>query len=88
MPLCDTLLRAAEQGLYRFYTSPKILEETTRNLTKILVEKQTFSLLTKQAEDNNYKLIDLLKRLEKSRVNEFVQVMQLAIMEEERENYL
>ena len=39
MPLCDTLLRAAEASLYRFHTSEQILEETTRNLTKILVKR-------------------------------------------------
>lgn len=46
MPLCDTLLRAAEKGLYRFYTSPKILEETTRNLAKILIDRNKFDLDT------------------------------------------
>jgi hypothetical protein len=32
MPLCDTLLRAAEQKLYRIFLSQKILEDTTRNM--------------------------------------------------------
>lgn len=36
MPLCDTLLRAAEASLYRFHTSEQILEETAINLAKIL----------------------------------------------------
>lgn len=34
MPLCDTLLRIAEKGLYRLHFSQKILDETTRNLVK------------------------------------------------------
>ena len=34
MPLCDTLLRIAEKGLYRLYFSQKILDETTSNLVK------------------------------------------------------
>lgn len=32
MPLCDTLLRAAEQNLYRIVLSQKILEDATRNM--------------------------------------------------------
>lgn len=32
MPLCDTLLRAAEQKLYRIVLSQKILEDATRNM--------------------------------------------------------
>ena len=32
MPLCDTLLRAAEQKLYRIVLSRKILEDATRNM--------------------------------------------------------
>jgi predicted nucleic acid-binding protein len=32
MPLCDTLLRAAEQQLYRIVLSQKILEDATRNM--------------------------------------------------------
>jgi hypothetical protein len=32
MPLCDTLLRAAEQDLYRIILSQKILEDATRNM--------------------------------------------------------
>ncbi len=39
MPLCDTLLRAAEKSLYRFHTSPKILEETHRNLVKLFTRR-------------------------------------------------
>lgn len=34
MPLCDTLLRAAEANLYRLYFSQEILDEVTRNLIK------------------------------------------------------
>lgn len=34
MPLCDTLLRIAEAGLYRLHLSQEILDETTRNLVK------------------------------------------------------
>lgn len=34
MPLCDTLLRAAEAGLYRVHFSPKILDDATGNLVK------------------------------------------------------
>jgi predicted nucleic acid-binding protein len=33
-PLRDTLLRAAEYGLYRVHWSQKILDETTKNLVK------------------------------------------------------
>lgn len=32
MPLCDTILRAAEQNLYRIVLSQKILEDATRNM--------------------------------------------------------
>ena len=32
MPLCDTILRAAEQNLYRIILSQKILEDATRNM--------------------------------------------------------
>ena len=32
MPLCDTILRAAEQNLYRIVLSQKILENATRNM--------------------------------------------------------
>lgn len=46
MPICDTLLRAAEKGLYRFYTSPKILDETTKNQAKILVKQKKYNLVT------------------------------------------
>lgn len=49
MPLSDTLLRAAEKGLYRFYTSDKILEETERNLVKILEKKFEPSLAQQKA---------------------------------------
>jgi len=34
MPLCDTLLRAAEAEFYRPYFSQEILDEVTRNLVK------------------------------------------------------
>ena len=34
MPLCDTLLRVAEEGLYRLHFSQEILSETTRNLVQ------------------------------------------------------
>ncbi|MEI6441667.1 MAG: PIN domain-containing protein [Nostocales cyanobacterium ELA583] len=34
MPLCDTLMRAAEAGLYEFYFSQEILDGATRNLVK------------------------------------------------------
>jgi hypothetical protein len=34
MPLCDTLLRAAEKALYRPYISSEILDGATRNLIK------------------------------------------------------
>lgn len=33
-PVRDTLLRAAEHGLYRVHWSPKILDETTKNLVE------------------------------------------------------
>jgi hypothetical protein len=32
MPLCDTLLRAAEANLYQIVLSQKILEDATRNM--------------------------------------------------------
>ncbi|MGL4882774.1 MAG: hypothetical protein ACRC8K_17205 [Waterburya sp.] len=32
MPLCDTILRAAEQNLYQIILSQKILEDATRNM--------------------------------------------------------
>jgi hypothetical protein len=32
MPLCDTLLRAAEADLYQIVLSRKILEDATRNM--------------------------------------------------------
>ena len=35
MPLCDTLLRAAEIELYRPYFSQEILDEAIRNLVKM-----------------------------------------------------
>jgi predicted nucleic acid-binding protein len=35
-PLCDTLLRAAEKGLYRVHWSEDILSEVQRNLSKQL----------------------------------------------------
>jgi predicted nucleic acid-binding protein len=34
MPLCDTLLRAGESGLYQLYYSQDILDGATRNLIK------------------------------------------------------
>ena len=34
MPLCDTILRAAEQNLYRIVLSQKILENATRNMVR------------------------------------------------------
>lgn len=34
MPLCDTLLRAAEAELYQVYFSQEILDGATRNLIK------------------------------------------------------
>lgn len=34
MPLCDTLLRIAEDGFYRLRVSQEILDEVTRNLIK------------------------------------------------------
>ena len=34
MPLCDTLLRIAEAGLYRLHLTQEILNETTRNLVQ------------------------------------------------------
>lgn len=34
MPLCDTLLRAAEADLYRIHYSQEILDGATRNLVK------------------------------------------------------
>ncbi|MBE9044091.1 hypothetical protein IQ255_06685 [Pleurocapsales cyanobacterium LEGE 10410] len=32
MPLCDSILRIAEQNLYRIVLSQKILEDATRNM--------------------------------------------------------
>jgi predicted nucleic acid-binding protein len=50
MPLCDTLLRAAEQYLYMFFTSPKIIEETTRYLSKILAKRLDEAEARKKAQ--------------------------------------
>jgi predicted nucleic acid-binding protein len=60
MPLCDTLLRAAEASLYRFHTSELILEETARNLTKILVKRN--KLEPKLAEGKAQKRIQQMKQ--------------------------
>ena len=57
MPLCDTLLRAAEASLYRFHTSEQILEETTRNLAKILVKRN--KLQPKIAEQKAQKRVQM-----------------------------
>ncbi len=45
MPLCDTLLRAAEQSLYQIVLSPKILADATRNMVakgRLLSEREEF----------------------------------------------
>lgn len=60
MPLCDTLLRAAEKGLYRFYTSPKILEETTKNLAKIFIKQKKFD--SNIAKQNAEKRVNQIKK--------------------------
>ena len=60
MPLCDTLLRAAEASLYRFHTSEQILEETARNLAKILVRRN--KLAPKLAEEKAQKRVQQMKQ--------------------------
>ena len=60
MPLCDTLLRAAEASLYRFHTSEQILEETARNLAKILVRRN--KLTPQQAEAKARKRVGQMKQ--------------------------
>jgi hypothetical protein len=43
MPLCDTLLRAAEADLYQIVLSQKILEDATRNMVlkgRLKLEKE------------------------------------------------
>lgn len=44
MPLCDTLLRMVEANLFRFHISEQILEESTRNLAKILAKRQNITI--------------------------------------------
>jgi len=44
MPLCDTLLRMIEANLFRFHISEQILEESTRNLAKILAKRQNITI--------------------------------------------
>lgn len=60
MPLCDTLLRAAEASLYRFHTSEQILEETARNLAKILGKRN--KLEPKIAEKKAHKRVQQMKQ--------------------------
>ncbi len=60
MPLCDTLLRAAEASLYRFHTSEQILEETARNLAKILGKRN--KLEPKIAEQKAHKRVRQIKQ--------------------------
>ncbi|GBF81017.1 PIN domain-containing protein [Aphanothece sacrum] len=60
MPLCDTLLRAADQDMYKFYTSPKILEETTRNLAKLL--KKTQNLDSSIADQKAKKRVEQIQK--------------------------
>ena len=60
MPLCDTLLRAAEASLYRFHTSEQILEETARNLAKILGKRN--KLEPKIAEEKAHKRVQQMKQ--------------------------
>lgn len=61
MPLCDTLLRAVDQSMYRFYTSPKILEETQRNLAKLL--KKTQNLDSSVADKKAKRRIDQIQKV-------------------------
>ncbi len=60
MPLCDTLLRAAEASLYRFHASEQILEETARNLAKILVKRN--KIKPKIAEQKAQKRVQQMKQ--------------------------
>ena len=60
MPLCDTLLRAAEASLYRFHTSEQILEETATNLAKILEKRN--KLEPKRAEEKAHKRVQQMKQ--------------------------
>ena len=60
MPLCDTLLRAAEASLYRFHTPEQILEETARNLAKILEKRN--KLESKIAREKAHKRVQQMKQ--------------------------
>jgi predicted nucleic acid-binding protein len=60
MPLCDTLLRAAESYLYKFFVSPEIIEETTRNLSKILIRRDKLDE-TMAREKAQYRIDEMLK---------------------------
>ena len=60
MPLCDTLLRIAEASLYRFHTSEQILEETARNLAKILGKRN--QIKPKIAEQKAQKRVQQMKQ--------------------------
>ncbi|MGK7951487.1 MAG: PIN domain-containing protein [Xenococcaceae cyanobacterium] len=60
MPLCDTLLRAAEASLYRFHTSEQILEETAINLAEILGKRN--KLEPKIAEEKAHKRVQQMKQ--------------------------
>jgi hypothetical protein len=45
MPLCDTLLRAAEANLYQVALSQKIIEDATRNMVlkgRLKPEKEAY----------------------------------------------
>lgn len=45
MPLCDTLLRAAEANLYQIVLSQKIVEDATRNMVlkgRLKLEKEAY----------------------------------------------
>jgi predicted nucleic acid-binding protein len=49
--LLDTILRAAERGLFKVHWSPKILEEFERNFVKIRLKKHTIAGRTASLEE-------------------------------------
>jgi hypothetical protein len=54
MPLCDTLLRAAEKALYRPYFSQEIMDGATRNLVKDGRMTEEKALRFREAICNNF----------------------------------
>jgi hypothetical protein len=62
MPLCDTLLRAAEQKLYRIVLSQKILEDATRNMVikgRLKPDKNAIKTIVKYLGRERIELIQI-----------------------------